>query len=148
MNASKIFLDTLKSVSLYTQAKSMKRIALLIMVFIYTCSTTGISINEFYCCGKLKSVSFTFKDEKNGSCKKENVKSDCCKNKHQYFKVYDAHLYSTIAKQSSVSISITFTLPFTEYASPLKDHARILGVHSPPIDSSPPAYIQYCVFRV
>ena len=41
----------------------MKKLSLILLILIYTSSTFGMVVKEFYCCGKLASVSLLFSSE-------------------------------------------------------------------------------------
>ncbi len=71
----------------------MKTVALIILISIYSTAVVGFSLREFYCCGKLKSVSVTFSQDAKQKCSKGNG-SGCCGNKYQFFKVKDNHFAS------------------------------------------------------
>jgi hypothetical protein len=68
----------------------MKRTALIFLLFMYASSTTGISVEGFYCCEKLKSVKVRLADY-------GKDKEGCCKLKYQTLKIRDTHLGSDIA---------------------------------------------------
>ena len=56
----------------------MKKFAIILILICYTTASFGVSLNYFYCCGKLKTISIATKT-KDKSCK-GNLKKDCCKN--------------------------------------------------------------------
>jgi hypothetical protein len=71
----------------------MKKILVTLLICIYGLSSFGIGKSEFYCCGKLKSVNFSFAQEpREKGLKSESDDGSCCKTQHKYFKVKDNHL--------------------------------------------------------
>ena len=74
----------------------MKNTALLLLISIYSMSTFGVNLKEFYCCGRLKSVTLTLHEFENRKCNKANDKSGCCKTKLQFYIVNDKHFASDI----------------------------------------------------
>ncbi|MEJ7678313.1 MAG: hypothetical protein WKG06_10720 [Segetibacter sp.] len=52
----------------------------------------GFSFKQFYCCGKLKSTTFSLVQQDKNECGKGNEKNGCCDNKYQFFKVKDNHI--------------------------------------------------------
>src|SRR6476646_145851 len=92
----------------------MKKVALILLICIYSLATMGFSINQFYCCGKLRSIALTFSQDTQEKCAKGNEKSGCCQNKYQFFKVSDKHVTSyQISSPVIVNIDLhLFTLPF------------------------------------
>ena len=69
----------------------MKRISLIFLLLIYTLSSFGIGVRQFYCCGKLKSTKVTFIQTENKKCSKDDGTTDCCKTKFKSIKVKDSH---------------------------------------------------------
>jgi len=61
----------------------MKRTALLLVTAIYLISCMGMSVNRFYCCGKLASISYSLGATENGgqSAKKKRIGAAGTKNK-------------------------------------------------------------------
>ena len=128
----------------------MKKIAVILLILNYSVSGFGFSLREFYCCGKLQSVSVSTADvDQDNSCRGDK-KGDCCKTKYQYFKVKDNHLasahvapllnsFSDIPTITSSSQSISFAIQGIEV---------INGSHAPPLHKGIPIYISNCVFRI
>ncbi|MCW3106581.1 MAG: hypothetical protein JWQ09_1087, partial [Segetibacter sp.] len=52
----------------------------------------GFSLKQFYCCGKLTSVSVAFIGDTNKKCGKGDEKTGCCDNEYKFFKVKDKHI--------------------------------------------------------
>ena len=128
----------------------MKRTALLLLICIYSLSTFGVSLKEFYCCGKLKSVTVTLQEYENQKCNKRDDKNGCCKTKFQFYKVTDKHFGSNIL---TGPVKHFTELPlFTTYIqiiSPVVQQAEIANSnHAPPLYNGVPAYISNCVFRI
>src|SRR3954469_20615080 len=72
----------------------MKKAALILLILIYSMSIFGVGLKEFYCCGKLTSVSITLINTGKEKCKKGDSKDDCCKSKYQFLQVKDKHFAS------------------------------------------------------
>src|SRR5688572_10806484 len=75
----------------------MKKISLILLICIYSLSSFGVSFKEFYCCGKLKSISVSVLPDAKNNCNKDRTDEGCCKTKYQYFKVEDKHLTVAVA---------------------------------------------------
>ncbi|MEO5998503.1 MAG: hypothetical protein ABIN89_17235 [Chitinophagaceae bacterium] len=127
----------------------MKKVALILLICSYTVATMGFSLQEFYCCGKLKSVTVEITPNKKQTCNKGDG-SGCCDNKYQFYKVKDNHLsgkaldlplkdFTDLDLFTSEIQSISF---FTQEIDVIK------GNHAPPIYTSVPIYIFNCVFRI
>ncbi len=57
----------------------MTKVLLICILFSYSVASFGVSLNYFYCCGKLKSVSF-FSNTNENTCIGKSKKT-CCNNK-------------------------------------------------------------------
>ena len=128
----------------------MKKVAIILLINIYALSVFGFSLKQFYCCGKLKTVSFVISENVNAKCSKGDDKSDCCKTKIQHYKVKDNH-FATDFLNSSVNHSYD---PFTFPAYIQKIHFSFQQTkisnytHAPPLYSGIPAYISNCVYLI
>lgn len=131
----------------------MKKFALILLISIYSLATMGFSLKEFYCCGKLKSISLFFSRDANQECKKESGSlcgSGCCENKYQFFKVKDQH----ISGKKITSIVDYFTwlhlYPPSFSVPPLAVQTTTVANsnHAPPLFTGIPVYLYNCVFRI
>lgn len=128
----------------------MKKIVLILLICSYSFATMGFSLKEFYCCGKLKSVTIEFTPDKKQTCSKCNEKSGCCDSKYHFFKVKDKHISG---KDADITLKYFIVLDlFTSevqqisFASPQKDVTN--GSHAPPLHTGVPIYISNCVFII
>jgi hypothetical protein len=114
----------------------------------YSIASFGVSLNYFYCCGKLKTVSFVTKYD-NNNCKGNKGKG-CCKNEKITVKLKTDHKACDDVKcnfEMPLSLAI---LPYNDFsvhnfcticlANPL--HKR------PPPNYFPKRNILYCVYRI
>jgi hypothetical protein len=128
----------------------MKKFALILLILIYSMSTFGVGLREFYCCGKLASVSITLVDTGKEKCKKGDSKDDCCKSKYQFLQVKDKHFASdhpTLPLKHSIElVSTTASIYAVTLISQEID--VINGSHAPPLIAGVPIYIANCVFRI
>ncbi len=109
----------------------------------------GFSLRQFYCCGKLKSVTLSFALGTKEKCGKGDG-DGCCKNKHQFFKVKDKHISPD--KVSNPFNYIT-DLYFYNPSSPIttfsvQETALAYSSHAPPSHTDVPLYIYNCFFRI
>ena len=126
----------------------MKRTALILLTAIYTVSCLGMSVNRFYCCGKLASVSYSLGATENGD--KFAKKKNCCDHEKQSFKIKDSHF-------SAASISLNHPVPaidpsFINLANePIVSiiHTKIVYKgNAPPGHSDIPIYTLNCAYRI
>ena len=128
----------------------MKKFALILLICIYSLSTVGFSLKEFYCCGKLKSVTVALAQDTKQKCSKGDEKSGCCKTKYQYFKVKDNHRASAHVATALNSFSElhTITPSYQSISIATQEIDVINGNHAPPLYTGVPTYISNCVFRI
>jgi hypothetical protein len=126
----------------------MKRTALILLTAIYIISCMGMSVNRFYCCGKLASVSYSLGATDNSA--KSTKKDKCCDHEKQSFKVKDSHF-------SAASLSLNRPLPviIPSFISLVNEPvAGILSAkivykgNAPPGHSDIPIYTLNCAYRI
>jgi len=122
----------------------MKKFSLILLILIYTSSTFGMVVKEFYCCGKLASVSLSFSTESKQKAEKKNIEAGCCKTKYFSSKIKDTHVQAAavafaakIFTQPDIYLSsfklISFVDPQVNVTS---------GINDPPLlHSNTPVYI-------
>jgi hypothetical protein len=128
----------------------MKKVALILLISIYAISTLGVGLKEFYCSGKLKSISISIVPDAKQKCGNGDDKSGCCKNKYQYIKVKDSHVKADYIGSAVKVFTVphTFTSPFKIFllATPQLNLAN--RSNAPPLHPGVPDYIFNCVFRI
>jgi len=132
----------------------MKKLLSILLIAIYSTASLGMSVKEFYCCGKLTSVALSFTSDSNQStCKKEVKDCDCCKTKSHLLKVKDNHVASSgvgtlTTKHFAHSDIINFTaFDIAAFANPQLNTSN--GINDPPLlHSSTPTYIFIRVIRI
>ncbi|HMG83326.1 MAG TPA: hypothetical protein VK559_09860 [Ferruginibacter sp.] len=129
----------------------MKKISLILLILIYTSSTFGMVVKEFYCCGKLTSVSFSLENDSKVKNGKQVNLPDCCKTKAFSSKVKDNHTPSF-----AVVSPVKYFTQIEPHFSALKvvplansEFDFTSGAHDPPLlHSSTPIYIFIRVIRI
>ncbi|WP_420832402.1 HYC_CC_PP family protein [Paraflavitalea pollutisoli] len=128
----------------------MKKVCLILLLTIYTVATLGISIRQFYCCGKLKSTSLVLSDNAPKKCAKGGEKDGCCKTKYQSIKVKDSHFVSdeitTPAKHFTEASSPGFSIDIPPLLIAAEFNANT--PHAPPPDQLIALFILHCVYRI
>lgn len=128
----------------------MKKVTLILLITLYSLSTVGLSLKEFYCCGKLKSISVTLVRETKQHCSKGSETGGCCDNQYHFYKVKDNHFAGddlSIPVKHFTELSV-FTPSFQQelFASQLINIGN--RTNAPPILNRVPDYIFNCVFRI
>jgi len=128
----------------------MKQLTLILLICIYGLATLGLGINQFYCCGKLKSTNISLAHEAKQKCPSENDKDRCCKTKYQSIKIKDNHVAADIVIAPAKHFSDHyFTGPSfepTKVISQLRSFAN--ASHAPPLNNKVPIYTFNCVYRI
>ena len=124
----------------------MKKIALILMISMYAFSSFGIGIKQFYCCGKLKSTSFSFIQDAKKLCKE----SGCCKTTFHSLKIKDSHIGTDAINNTTKFFSETLILhPSHKVVYLVEQQSLIINTaHAPPLLNGLPLYISYCVYRI
>jgi hypothetical protein len=126
----------------------VKRIAVILLLLIYIVSVYGITINKFYCCGKLADVSLALNTPFKSDCKATSG-SDCCKTVKANFKVKDNHFSAKTdltLKNSFALITPVFFIPASPERITLKE-VHAYNSQAPPVQRDP-LYILYSNYRI
>ena len=128
----------------------MKKVALILLISIYAISTLGVGLKEFYCCGKLKSISISIVPDAKQTCGKGNEKSGCCNNKYQVFKIKDKHVTADeISSPVKHIVELhSFTPSFHHITSTTQKITIANRSNAPPVHPGVPDYIYNCVYRI
>ncbi len=127
----------------------MKRFLVILILMTYSIASFGVSLNYFYCCGKLKTVSLALKTE-DKDCKGKAQKG-CCDNKTITIKL------KVDQQKSSDQSTIHFAAPLSPVILHI-DNYTVLNIANngninplnkrPPPDNLPSRQILFCVFRL
>lgn len=129
----------------------MNKIAIILLLSIYALATMGFSVKEFYCCGKLKSVTISITEESNLKCAKDDMKSmGCCSNQFHYFKVKDNHIVKAQVESPAPLIAeLNFAVPsFQQIHSFVMEPTPTHKSFSSPPHNGVPVYLSNCVFII
>lgn len=128
----------------------MKRITVVLLTTIYLLSAIGVSASSFYCCGALKSTSFSIGGLQPQGSKATAGADNCCKTTKQSFKVKDNHFgsgsFSLLTKffpalHQPATIFVHNTKSFTTVNTAFNSHA-------PPFSQHEPIYTLNCTYRI
>jgi len=125
----------------------VKKIAVILLTLIYSISVYGVTINKFYCCGKLADVSLTATSHSKMDSKADD--NTCCKNIKTNIKVKDNHISAPTGlsfKNSFALIIPIFFVPASLEEITLKE-VSAYNSQAPPIRRNP-LYILYSNYRI
>jgi hypothetical protein len=127
--------------------QTMKKVAVILLICVYSLATMGFSLKQFYCCGSLKIVSLSL----TGGAKSNPGKNGCCKTTYRFFKINQNHI---AADQINSPANHCFLIDFFFISSP--EEIFLPGQefyitnksHAPPLYNGVPCYLSNCVFRI
>lgn len=126
----------------------MKRFLVIAILISYSIASFGVSVNYFYCCGKLKTVSIVDKSTEQ-NCKGKKKKS-CCNNKKIRIQLKDDQQQKTTTNYEIVAPFAVAILP--EYGFAISNNAvdkqQPTLYKRPPPNIFPSRNILFCVFRI
>ena len=128
----------------------MKKIALILLIFMYTLSSFGISVNRFYCCGKLKTTSLSFIHTVTEKCSNQKMMAGCCKTTFKSLQIKDSHVAATgIEKLAKIftDLHLNYAAINTTQLSSTKTTTAYFG-NAPPLHYNLPIYILYCTYLI
>lgn len=128
----------------------MKKSAVILLILIYSLSSFGVALKEFYCCGQLRSITVTLADVERNDSEKKDKKGGCCNTEFQSFKVKDNHVASGHITTPPVLYSDLHTnfLSFQGVILPLDNEKTTDVSYPPPLHPGISIYISNCVFRI
>lgn len=124
----------------------MKRTALLILTLLYTLSSFGMSVERFYCCGKLAHTTYALGDNGNQVAKKAD---NCCKTVKTTFKVKDNHFSAKTVLDFKNAVAVIIPEFFVP-APQERTESPVLNIYdsqAPPVHRNP-LYLLYANFRI
>lgn len=128
----------------------MKKIAVILLICVYTLSSFGVGIKQFYCCGELKSTSISLVEDSKEKCTKGDKKSGCCKTKFNSLKVKDIYIAADDISNPVKHFTDLhlFTASFEVMALANEPMNIANTSHAPPVHHGIPVYILNCNFRI
>lgn len=127
----------------------MKKTLSILLLLLYTTASFGLSVKQFYCCGELRSVSFSLKQDING----ESSKDRCCKNQFNNFKVKDIHILSVrsgnAVKYFTNLLPPNFIIFYKGHIPAVIELRSIVNIiNAQSLYTGIPTYIINCTYRI
>lgn len=126
----------------------LKKLLTILILVCYSISSFGVSLNYFYCCGKLKTISFTTTN-KGKNCKGD-LKKGCCKNEKVKVKLKTDQKVSNAENSNfeqgvydNVIHHCNYTFSSKNIATTQKEFYQL-----PPPKFSFKRHILYCTYRI
>ncbi len=97
----------------------VKKFSIIVVLFFYSLTSFGVSVNYFYCCGKLKEVSIKLDQPPvHEKCPMKGDK-DCCKNKTVELKLTSQQEASQPILFEPLLLATILSSPTFDWGSPL-----------------------------
>jgi len=128
----------------------VRKTIVILLLLAYSISSFGFSVREFYCCGKLKSVTVVVDNFPKAACKDGVDNSGCCKNNFQYFKIKDNY-FAANDNSDFPGLHPDLHIPVNHILAEelnSRNDVTITRGHSPPLITNLPLYISNRVFRI
>lgn len=128
----------------------MKKIVVILLISIYALATMGFSLKQFYCCGKLQSITVSITNDIKQKSGKGTEKSGCCDNKYQFFKVKDKYIAADdICSPVKHIIDLhSFTPSFHDITLASPKFTLANRSNAPPLHAGVSNYIYNCILRI
>ena len=127
----------------------LKKTAIILLLCIYSFSSFGIGIKQFYCCGKLKSTTLSLVQEIKQKCVNGNETSGCCKTQYHSFKVKDSHFATDgIDITSKYFTNLSLLIPAFETGELAIAPKNIANASHAPPHYKVSIYIFNCVYLI
>jgi hypothetical protein len=130
----------------------MKKIALLLILFLYLVPAIGITVSAHYCGSRITWLSLNFEHQEHKcACGSKKMKTDCCKDEITFIKLDN--------KQINTSTDFNTVAPITAILNPLQGFANKglclstqpiiqLLCLPPPDNLKHPLYVRHCTFLI
>ncbi|GAB2814560.1 HYC_CC_PP family protein [Ferruginibacter profundus] len=129
----------------------MKKITAIFLITLYSLTTLGIGIRQFYCCGKLKSTNITLVQEAKEKCSNSDAMKGCCKTQFKSLKVKDSHVAADgIAVLVKHFTDLHIATPAFEVKAPVNEPVVVANASNapPPKLNGIAIYILNCTYRI
>lgn len=128
-----------------------KKLTILILLIIYSFTSFGLSVNLFYCCGKLANISLKADPKNEKNCPVKEKSDDCCKDKTITIKISDDQLNNSFVNFYLTHPGAIAIIPvlFQEFQTPFINDLKVnnweTGLPPPLIKNRS---ILFSVFRI
>lgn len=126
----------------------MKKILSILLLILYTTASFGFSVEQSYCCGQQKLVSFTLKQDPNERYSKSNEKEGSCENQFHTLSHSTSVKISNPAKYPADLHLLAFDTFYRGSLSAFQHKGTNHPTNAPPLHNGVPVYISNCVYRI
>ena len=132
-----------------TFAQQLKHLFIILFMLVYGLSSSGMTINLHYCCGKLDAISLTGKHSKGCAMGEEIKMSNCCNDEQISVKVNpDQEPFSKSLQVNKAFVAVPFSAPVFTTCSVQHLSVSDFPRKAPPPLPSIPLFIKHCSFRI
>lgn len=127
----------------------LKKLTIVIIMMVYGLSSTGAIVHLDYCCGKLSNISLSAVHGKKDDCGKDKMEGkSCCDSKQLQLSVKGEQEVLQKAGHVSMASLPVNTLNEVNFFFNSPKEVRSFSNGPPLYFSSPPLFLQHCLFRI
>jgi hypothetical protein len=132
----------------------VKRFLAFILVFIYSVTTIGATVQLHYCMGKFAGWSLAWTETKSKECdkcgmeKSDNPDKGCCKDDHKLLKIQDDQKANYISLEILKLSTATPVVADNQWSFSLPVRMKLLPDNNAPPRNSFDLCVRNCVFRI
>lgn len=128
----------------------VKRILAILVLMCYSFASMGVSLNYFYCCGKLKSITFSIDPNAGRNCKGTKNRK-CCKNEKVTVKLSIDQKHNQADAYDIAPLAILPVEPLTYFFG--KNDKQPSSITFPKYNRPPPFLLGkyqtfFCIYRI
>ena len=120
------------------------------MIFVYSLSTFGIGVKQFYCCGKLKSTGIALVQQDYKEKKGKGRMGCCCNTKFKSLKVKDFHIAADAKNTSGKYFPALHLFTRSFDIAALANESKFLAnaIHAPPLHYAVVFFLVNCTYLI
>ena len=130
--------------------QQMKKGISILLLAVYSLSSSGIGLKEVYCCGRLISVSIEIMPGRHHPASGDKNSSNCCNSCYRFFQLKENYLADEITPlfaRQSTEIH-TAALAFQSLSDSRRPVSMRNHLNAPSAHTGVPVYIYNCVYRI
>ncbi len=121
------------------------------LIAFYILIISGVTVNLHFCCGNLKTISFSSTSNESSCCKSKKTTKGCCHDTTTLIKVKEKHFAGDTIKIRLAQfdgIDLVSSQHYFYAFKILKSDEIVVDYHSPPPNYKTPIYLKNNVFII
>ena len=126
----------------------LKKLSLILLLIVYGLSSTGMTLNFHYCCGKLKKVEFSTVPVECGMKAYHGDKKKCCDKNQVELKVKADQKITEAEKNAFKTTTLSGSFSDLSFSHLANDKYLVPSIFAPPPLFNHHLYLLHCVYRI